>query len=480
VTAFIFLGPTLAQDEARPELDAIYLPPVAQGDVYRAAKERPFAIGIIDGYFERLPSVWHKEILWALSQGIHVFGGSSMGALRAAELDRFGMRGIGEIYRAFAAGELEDDDEVAVTHGDVSTGYRATSEAMVNIRATLIQAERAHVLSAELRSQFEALAKHMFYPERSYPHLLASGLEQGLPKREIEALRGFLLANRVDQKRADAVALLRAVRECCVLGTAPKPSTFPFQHTEAWDQVVDWAETQPPIGQDSQVSVALLAAEIRLLGPRGRAVLAGGLNRAVAGVLARRRGVGNIEARIAKLDQVVRQRATADAANNNDAGHEQRFRSWLEEHALTSESYQGLLEREAQLDWLKERYRQDLERSLVDELRHAGDFVRLTRRAAAKDRVLRHNGLETPTLQDAGLTSSELFEWYFAQRTNHPEPTDFEGFLSEIGLPSVAALQHEALREFVYIKLSGDTQANCEDLKHGTDPGEIHRADAPA
>ena len=59
------------------------------------ALERPVAIGLIDGYFERVPSVSHKEILWAMSQGIVVIGAASMGALRAAELAPFGMLGVG-------------------------------------------------------------------------------------------------------------------------------------------------------------------------------------------------------------------------------------------------------------------------------------------------------------------------------------------------------------------------------------------------
>ena len=70
-----------------------------------------------------MPTVWHKEILWAMAQGIHVFGAASIGALRAAELDAFGMRGIGRIYEAFRDGVLEDDDEVAVLHGPEELGY---------------------------------------------------------------------------------------------------------------------------------------------------------------------------------------------------------------------------------------------------------------------------------------------------------------------------------------------------------------------
>ncbi|HEY0580591.1 MAG TPA: TfuA-like protein, partial [Chloroflexota bacterium] len=98
MTVYVFVGPTLPVDEARAVLEATYLPPVSQGDVYRAARAGARAIGIIDGYFERMPAVWHKEILWAMAEGVHVFGSSSMGALRAAELAPFGMTGVGDIF----------------------------------------------------------------------------------------------------------------------------------------------------------------------------------------------------------------------------------------------------------------------------------------------------------------------------------------------------------------------------------------------
>jgi hypothetical protein len=107
--AFVFIGPTLRAEDLPPEGDIVVMPPVAQGDVYRVAHERPCAIGIVDGYFEGVLSVWHKEILWAMAEGIHLFGSASMGALRAAELHPFGMRGTGRIFEAFRAGALEDD-----------------------------------------------------------------------------------------------------------------------------------------------------------------------------------------------------------------------------------------------------------------------------------------------------------------------------------------------------------------------------------
>ncbi len=70
MSPIVFTGPSLTAADASAVLDARYLPPAAQGDVYRAALTRPRAIGIIDGIFERVPAVWHKEILWALARGI--------------------------------------------------------------------------------------------------------------------------------------------------------------------------------------------------------------------------------------------------------------------------------------------------------------------------------------------------------------------------------------------------------------------------
>ena len=95
--ACVFVGPTLCPQELPADDDFVVLPPVAQGDVYRTAQSRPQAIGIVDGYFEGALSVWHKEILWAMAEGIHVFGSASMGALRAAELHPFGMVGVWRI-----------------------------------------------------------------------------------------------------------------------------------------------------------------------------------------------------------------------------------------------------------------------------------------------------------------------------------------------------------------------------------------------
>ena len=246
----IFAGPTLSAEEGRRELDAVYLPPAAQGDLYRAALGKPVAIGLIDGYFERVPSVSHKEILWAMKQGVHVFGAASMGALRAAELSAFGMEGVGAIYEAFASGALEDDDEVAVVHAEAEQGYRPLSEAMVNIRATLQAAEREGVLGQKARHTLEQLAKGLFHADRSWPTLLKRAREAGHDAAGLEACRRFVTEHRVDQKRLDALALLHTLRARLEAGLPPKETRYAFYHTDAWEHIRRKVEpTLPPGGE---------------------------------------------------------------------------------------------------------------------------------------------------------------------------------------------------------------------------------------
>lgn len=230
----IFVGPTLGPDEAQALLPCALRPPAARGDLLRAVEEGAQAIGLIDGVFERVAAVWHKEILWALSRGVRVYGAASMGALRAAELAAFGMIPVGPIAEAFLRGELDDDDEVTVAHRGPEEGFAALSDAMVNLRSTLGAARAAGVLSAGAHDALVAAAKARFYGERSYGALLAAGAP-GVGAEEIEALRRFLPAGKVDQKREDARAMLRRMRDDEASAAPAAPRDWAFAHTDAWE-----------------------------------------------------------------------------------------------------------------------------------------------------------------------------------------------------------------------------------------------------
>ncbi len=236
MTVVVMVGPTLGRPVVGSELDAVYLPPVAQGDVYRAAQEAPVAIGIIDGYFENVPSVWHKEILYALSQGIRVFGAASMGALRAAELAPFGMEGVGAIFEAYRDGVLEDDDEVAMIHGPERFGYPVFSEAMVNIRRTLSDAFAVGIISADTQESLVTISKGLPYRERTYAATLTLGRQSGLPGQELDRFLSWLPDGRVDQKREDALLMLRVMRRRLQGRPEPKRVVFHFEQTTLWER----------------------------------------------------------------------------------------------------------------------------------------------------------------------------------------------------------------------------------------------------
>jgi hypothetical protein len=236
----VFLGPSLPPDAAASLCPAVFLPPARRGDILATIERyRPTTIALIDGYFEQVPSVWHKELLYALARGIRVAGAASMGALRAAELGSFGMIGVGRVFEAYASGRFppfsepfEDDDEVAVVHGPAEMGYPST-DAMVDIRATLAGAVEASVLDLATAHEVGGIAKGLFYKERSWSRVLERAAVAEIDPALMARLEAWLPAGRVAQKRFDAAELLRRIAEDELPSS---PATFRFERTLLWQQ----------------------------------------------------------------------------------------------------------------------------------------------------------------------------------------------------------------------------------------------------
>jgi hypothetical protein len=439
----IFLGPTLPLQRARALLDADYCPPVAQGDVIRAVRRGVAVIGIVDGVFSAVPAVWHKEILWAMASGVHVFGAASMGALRAAELARFGMRGIGSIYAAFASGELEDDDEVAVAHGNVDTAYRSSSEPMVNLRATLAALRQAGVVSGEEESSLRAFAKALFYPDRTHHALLEHYATFGHSSERVLEFGRELRSRSVDLKGEDAVLLLEAVRDFA--HTEPMRASFEVAETDAWRDALSSAG-RLRTGDDVHRGVNdQLAAEVRLAGEEGQVLLARALGRAATQACAKTRALTAPEAAVAavRLEHVL---AARRAAGPGGATPEWRTLRGISEH-----HFAALLRAGHDVDWFVENYADEVEQAIVDELSLSESYATLVERARAKAALLERSGLEQPTLADAGLGATELLEWY-ASRLGLPKEA-LMPLRGELGIFDLFTLQTEALREFLFLRL---------------------------
>jgi hypothetical protein len=181
------------------------------GDGLALLADPPATVVLIDGIFDEAPAIRHKELLVLVAVGVRVIGAASMGALRAAELHRFGMVGVGRIFDAYAAGRLVGDDEVAVLHGPEELDFAPMSEPLINVRATLVAAVRARQLSPPEARNMRRLAQAVFYKDRTWRRLLDQGRDSGLlAADQAESFGDWLTRSAVDLKRADALACIEA------------------------------------------------------------------------------------------------------------------------------------------------------------------------------------------------------------------------------------------------------------------------------
>lgn len=201
----VFAGPSLPPDvEIDPAVRL--MPPAACGDLVRALRHDPVAIGLVDGIFETAPTVWHKEILTILDRGIPVYGGASLGALRAAELDRYGMAGVGAIYETYRDGVLESDAAVMVSHAPAGLGYRPLTVALVDVEASLSLAD----LELDDRSMLRAIAWHTNFRDRSWKAIVAEFARRTTAERASQ-VSAKIAAVAFSQKERDTRTLLARI-----------------------------------------------------------------------------------------------------------------------------------------------------------------------------------------------------------------------------------------------------------------------------
>jgi hypothetical protein len=434
---YVFLGPTLAESSARAELDAGYLPPVSEGDVYRLWRRRPRAIGIVDGYFRCVPAGWHKEIMWMMERGVYVFGAAGLGALRAAELDSLGMRGIGWVYRAFRDGILDRDDEVAVKHGGAEDGYRAQSESMVNIRSTLQAACDQGIISAATRQALALAGTELFYSERTWPGLLTAAGATGADAAELDALRRWLPTGRIDQQADDAVAMLSEMR--CFLATDPAPQrvSWTMAKTARWEAARRRTDLVPGVGPGG--SPALLENvldEVRLLGPGAfETAHCRSLLRVFAADFAEREGVVIDGER--RRDAVGEFRTRSGLKDDNDLA---RF---LAANDLSADGLERLVAAGEMVRWACEQAQPDALDDLLDDLRLHGDYAQLMTRARGKlDQQM--------PLADVAGSEQAAIAWYFAERLGTEVPADLPGYAWSAGFPDEQAFRKAVRQEHQY------------------------------
>lgn len=220
----LFAGPSLyGADYNRSGLDV--RPPARQGDLHRAVLDGATAIGLIDGVFGFVPSVWHKEILFALKAGVHVLGAASLGALRAAECADFGMEPVGTIALSYLDGERIEDGDVCLAHAPEEMAFMPLSEPLVDAEATIAAMAAAGATSPEQADALLMAARGLYFGDRT-PDVLAE-------RAGLHELADAYRTHRVSVKTADALLLVERLRALPDALARP-PADWDFVPSDPW------------------------------------------------------------------------------------------------------------------------------------------------------------------------------------------------------------------------------------------------------
>lgn len=144
---------------------------------------------------------------------MRVIGAASIGVLRAAELSTCGMVGVGEVFRSYASGAVEGDDEVAV--GQLDGGDpRSVTWPLVNLRQVLEFAVAVGTITQEKAGGVFEELRAVYYPHRSLTAVVVTSRRLGAEEFGLW-LKARLAedAHFGDVKRSDALQALNVALE---------------------------------------------------------------------------------------------------------------------------------------------------------------------------------------------------------------------------------------------------------------------------
>jgi hypothetical protein len=326
---------------------------------------------------------------------------------------------------------------------------------MVNIRATLRAAESAGIITSGTRLRLEQIGKEFFFPDRNYAAIVERGLAAKLPQTQLMRLRDWLPRGRRNQKRDDAIAMLRLMRQKLTSGLKRKEVSFTFQNTAMW--TLNWRHGQElrseTHGQPSAANIDAVLEELRLQGDGCRHHTLLALERFFAIREAYRLGLKVDGAGIDEAKQMFcRQLGLDDSA---------QLEQWKVQQGLAAAEFDTLMADEARVRWIHQLSRSVLPTCLAEHLRLSGDYSNLVRRAAAKERLLDDFGCQNPSLKHADITEEELFHWYFSEVVRQKMPRDPVQYALQLGFASAHSFLRAVLREYLYRRLASEVNTKA-------------------
>jgi hypothetical protein len=200
----VFAGPSLADASLCRPSTATFAPPIKRGDL--VCVDGYDVVVIVDGEFGQTESVSPKEILAVIESGKTVIGAASMGALRASELDRFGMIGVGWVYEYFRRQPIRRDADVALAYS--SFDFEPMTVPMVDVEYWVERALTAAMITREHRTRVLNAARKIFFADRTAKGLL-DAMRRAVGEQVVGSLLAFSGGKIPSIKSLDAVEAVR-------------------------------------------------------------------------------------------------------------------------------------------------------------------------------------------------------------------------------------------------------------------------------
>jgi hypothetical protein len=180
----IFAGPTLHRQAIPSGIERFG--PAVMGAIFRAVEAGYRRIAIVDGAFGNVPSIWHKEILFA----------------------------------------------IAVIHAPAALAYCPLSHAMVNIRYTMRRLVRVGAIESAVAKSVVVEMKALHFSQRTDEELRANA-QKIAGSADADRLMQLFAEEYIDAKKLDAQALVRFLEHEPAVRA---PHTWLFPATRHWRQ----------------------------------------------------------------------------------------------------------------------------------------------------------------------------------------------------------------------------------------------------
>jgi hypothetical protein len=188
---------------------AIFSRPIKRDDILKDIQNGVQVIGIIDGEFLQNLSVSPTEIRDAMRCGLSVYGSSSMGAMRAAELSPFGMIGVGRIFEQIVSAPYFRDDKLGqIFYDDI----KMISTPFMDLQIGMEDLVKRRLIGAPIAMEILKIYQRLHFADRSFSALKAEIRKSIKNQNKLLQAVETMQKNNISQKKLDAICLLKKIR----------------------------------------------------------------------------------------------------------------------------------------------------------------------------------------------------------------------------------------------------------------------------